>query len=350
MFFANNYPPARRGKIVVWGFLASMPCGGMTWQVLHYLVGLRRLGFDVWYVEDSESLIYSPVTYWRITDYAANVKHLARFMESISLENRWIFRPPGVWDFSLGATDLDGLAKLYREADAVLNLCGAQELRAEHDAIRCLIYLQTDPTADQVRVANGDPEIIRELDAYGHLFSYGENLGTTDCLVPLERYSWQPTRPPVCVDWWETTSPPASGAALTTVANWKHTGNDVAWQGETWRWSKHHEFQRFINLPLQAALPLELAVGAIDDDDEARLRDRGWRIVPSRTLADPEAYREYIRSSLGELTVAKEQDVCPRTGWFSDSSVCYLAAGRPALFLRDHGRYPGCGRCHQHGL
>ena len=44
-----------RGTVVVWGLLANSPFGGMTWQVLHHLEGFRRLGFDVWYVEDSDS-------------------------------------------------------------------------------------------------------------------------------------------------------------------------------------------------------------------------------------------------------------------------------------------------------
>ena len=47
----EDYPPATRGKVVVWGLLASSAFGGMVWQVYHYLVALRRLGFDVWYVE-----------------------------------------------------------------------------------------------------------------------------------------------------------------------------------------------------------------------------------------------------------------------------------------------------------
>jgi hypothetical protein len=35
--------------------------------------------------------------------------------------------------------------------------------------------------------------------------------------------------------------------------------------------------------------------------------------------------------SRAEFTVARDQYVRPRTGWFSDRSACYLAAGRPVI-------------------
>ncbi|PYL45558.1 MAG: hypothetical protein DMF40_15085, partial [Verrucomicrobia bacterium] len=42
-------------------------------------------------------------------------------------------------------------------------------------------------------------------------------------------------------------------------------------------------------------------------------------------------YRDYIRRSKAEFTVAKDQYVRLNTGWFSDRSACYLAAGRPVI-------------------
>jgi hypothetical protein len=326
-----NYPPVRHGKLVVWGLLAAYPFGGMTWQVLHHLAALRRLGFDVWYVEDTDQELCDPQTYWPTLEYAANVAYLARQMESIGLGDRWIYRAPGGNGPCLGNAGSEGLAALYREADAVLNLCGSHELRPEHADISCLVYVETDPVPKQVAVALGDARIIEQLAPYHFLFTYAAGIGSPDCLVPVERYVWHPTRPPVCVDWWSGTSPPGDGAALTTIANWKHSGNDVVWRGEKWRWSKHHEFQKFLDLPARSVLPLELAVGGIEQDESDRLRAKGWRLRASTQLSDPEDYRRYICSSLGEFTAAKEQYVRPRTGWFSDRSVCYLAAGRPVI-------------------
>jgi hypothetical protein len=331
MLGSDSYPPATRGKIIVWSLLGTFPFGGVTWHRLHWLVGLRRLGFDVWYVEDSDRPIYHPQTFWPTSDYTANVAYISKQMIRVGLENRWIFRPPGVTNQYLGATDAAGLKRLYREADAVINLSGAQELRPDHAVIRNLVYIDTDPVAKQVAVANKNQRAIQFLDKHHHMFTYGENLGAPDCLIPIKRYNWHTTRPPVCLDWWANSSLPASDSALTTVANWKHTGKDVVWQGEIFYWSKHKEFLRFIDIATRSCLPLELAIGEISDDEQTRMRDHGWRIIPAVSLAEPETYRNYIWNSLGEFTVAKDQYVRPRSGWFSERSACYLAAGRPVI-------------------
>jgi hypothetical protein len=62
------------------------------------------------------------------------------------------------------------------------------------------------------------------------------------------------------------------------------------------------------------------------------LTDRGWRQVHSIGIsARVDGYREYIQRSRGEFTVARDQYVRPSTGWFSDRTACYLAAGRPVI-------------------
>jgi len=326
----THYPPITRGTVVVWGMLASFPFGGMTWQVLHYVAGLRRLGFDVWYVEDTDGELLDPVTFWTTSNYLPNVQYLAEYMNRLDLGDRWVFRPPAVHDTCLGARDRSGLAKLYQEADAVINLCGYHPLRSEHESIRCPIYLQTDPMVDQIKVAKQDAQKIRELDAYHYLFTYGENLGAPDCYVPIERYQWHLTRPPVCLDWWTTGSPPAE-ATFTTISNWTHWENDIEWQGERYYWRKDREFRRFRALPNRSPLPLALALAGIEGDEKDEMVNHGWQIVSARALSDPITYHDYICNSLGEFTVTKDQYVRPRTGWFSDRSVCYLAAGRPVI-------------------
>ena len=85
MVLSSKYPPADRGRIVIWGFLASSPFGGMTWQVLHHLAGFRRLGFDVWYVEDSDKPVHKPTTWWPTSDYTENIEYLAHYMDYIGL-------------------------------------------------------------------------------------------------------------------------------------------------------------------------------------------------------------------------------------------------------------------------
>ena len=331
MNLESRYPPARKGTVVVWGLLASFPFGGMVWQVLHYLAGLRRLGFDVWYVEDSGIPLLDPSTLARTADHAGNVAFLARNMEAIGLGDRWIFRPPGSAETCLGARDPAGLESLYRETDVVINLCGSQWLKEEHRGAGAIVYLQTDPVQDQVRLAQGDPGLSAEFERYDYLFTYGENLGRPGCPVPDGGFRWLPTRPPVIPEWWDSTEAPGAGSRLTTITNWKHEGKDITWEGHRYRWRKDVQFRRFSSLPAHSPIPLELAVERIRDDDVAEFEEKGWRIVSARALSDPDEYRRYIQDSKGEFTIAKEQYVLPRTGWFSDRSVCYLAAGRPVV-------------------
>lgn len=328
---AATYPAATRGRIVVWGLLAAFPFGGMTWQVLHYLSALRRLGFDVWYVEDSDRAVYSATTYLVTEDVSDNLCYLGDFTAAIGLDDRWVFRAPGTNEVYGALGSVAELRRLYRQADAAINLCGAQEPRPDHREVKRLVYLQTDPVADQIEVANKDCRRIEELDSYDFHFTYGENLGADDCRVPLERYDWLTTRPPVCMDWWFSGKGRLQDSSLTTIAKWRHESKDIYWQGETWRWSKDHEFRKFLGVAGRSALPLEIAVSSISEGDLEELRRKGWRTIPSATVKDPSDYRNYVHASLGEFTVAKEQYVAPRSGWFSDRSVCYLAAGRPVV-------------------
>jgi hypothetical protein len=51
----------KRKKIIVMGFMGSCPIAGVVWQHVHYIVGLQRLGHDVYYIEDSARLPYSRI-------------------------------------------------------------------------------------------------------------------------------------------------------------------------------------------------------------------------------------------------------------------------------------------------
>lgn len=326
-----NYPPATRGLIVLWGLIASFPFPGMAWHRLHYLAGLRRLGFDVWYVEETDIPVMKFDNLWRTLDYEPNLKYLSDLMELIGLGNRWIFKPPGQSEICFGARNLDGMNQLYRDADIVINHSGAQTIRPYHSGIKCLVHIETDPVASQIDVASGNNSIINKLSSHHYLFSYATNIGAPDCKIPTENFTWIPMRPPVCVDWWYTSKNPGKSQPLTTVATWKHSTKDRSWKGESWHWSKHHEFLKFIKLPRKSRLPLELAIGGITNDELEHLKDNGWKVRPAKDLSDLNRYRTYIQNSAGELTIAKEQYVAPRSGWFSDRSTTYLASGRPVI-------------------
>jgi hypothetical protein len=182
---------------------------------------------------------------------------------------------------------------------------------------------------EQLRVANGDPESIAFLADHDVLFTYGELLGTPGSVVPVERFRWVPTRPPVLLDLWPVVP---AGAAFASIATWENKGKDVAFRGETYHWSKHRNFLRMIDLPRRSGQRFELAMDPLDPAIRAELAARGWTLVDPRPVSrDLDAYRRYVQAARAEFTVAKDIYVRPRSGWFSDRSVCFLAAGRPVV-------------------
>lgn len=325
-------PSARppRGKIIVFGILFWYPLAGVTYQFLHYLIGLRRLGYEAYYVEDSGRWVYDPRLNDFSPDVTGNLEMVVPVLEAHGFGDRWAFRGNYPDGRCHGLTEAQ-ILQLYRDADAFLNVTGAQEIRDEHRAIRRRIYVESDPFASQVKVATGDAGMIAMLEAHDAHFSFGENLGAPDCDVPIEKFRWRPTRQPVAVELWNQ-GPPTGGPAYTTITTWHNKGKNLEWRGDTWYWTKDREFERFLDLPRRRpALQFELAT-SVGEDVQRLLRDHGWRQRGSVEISrDAGLYRDYIQQSRGEFTVARDQYVRPNTGWFSDRTACYLAAGRPVI-------------------
>jgi len=330
--------------LVILGMMGRMPVAGVTWQVLHYLEGFRRLGLDVFYVEDTGEWSYDPDQNTISEDPTYAVNSIRAVMALHRFPDRWAYRAADGRVFGLSAPEL---GRLLERADVLVNLTGATVLRDEHRRVPVRIYLETDPVLPQIEVAAGNAFHVDLLSAHTHHFTYGENIGQPDCGVPVSRFPYRPTRPPVVLDWWSPTAV-SPGPCFTTVASWRQAGKDVEWQGQTYTWSKHHEFLKIIDLPRRTPQPLELALavrGRAGDgatawvprdreDAEAiqSLTQHGWRVVNAMALSrDNARYRDYILASRGEFTVAKDQNVRLRSGWFSDRSACYLAAGRPVV-------------------
>ena len=317
-------------RIVVLGVAGGSPFAGVAWQTMHYLEGLRRLGHDVHYVEDTGAWPYDPDRDAVVDQPSYAIAFIARMMERCSLPGRFAYRGVTPAHHLAGMAE-EALAALYRDADVLINLTGATVLREEHMVVPRRIFLETDPVVSQIEVAQGNTVLIELLAAHTEHRSFGENLGAPDCPLPLERFAYRPTRQPVVLDWWEQADD-AAGAAFTTVANWQQTGKDVTWRGERYGWSKHTEFLRFLDLPARTAQPLELALASLPEPDRSLLSAHGWRVADAVALSrDADTYRNYLRASRGEFTVAKDQNIRLRSGWFSDRSACYLAAGRPVV-------------------
>jgi hypothetical protein len=320
--------PSRR--IVVVGTFGNVPYAGMAWMHCQFLVGLARLGHEVSYVETTTAWPYHPIKMTTSNDPGYTVSYLQRVLDGFGLGHSWAHRAAyadGAWYGPLSTH----AAELMKSADAVFNITGSTT--PEEIGVPCrLVHIGTDPVLQELRVANGDAVLLKRLNAHEAHFSYGENIGTPDCPVPAFPFQTKRMRQPVVLDCWASGMPPRRD--FTTVANWEVHGYDCKYQGELYTWSKHHEYLKIIDLPHRTNATLELAMGlsGVTADAQQLLRENGWVAVDAYHMSlDPWEYRDYIRNSGAEFSVAKDMYVRLRSGWFSERSACYLAASRPVV-------------------
>ena len=341
-------------RIAVLGTVGADPFAGMAWMHLQLAAGLLRLGHDVRYVETTSAWPYDAAQGSRVDDAGYTVAYLARITPRFGLGDRWAYRRSwgdGLW---LGPAAADAAAWLAG-TDFVFNVSGAT--RIEQDGFPCgrLVHFGTDPVTEELRHAAGEPRTLSHIASHALTVTYGENLGTPRSpLPPLPRLAAR-LRQPVLMDLWH--APPPSRDVFTTVGNWRQDGKDEVFLGQPLRWSKHHEFLKFIDVPRLAGQAVELATNldnpdrkaagaasdvqdphqirgaaSLDRDHWQRLQQGGWWVADGPALSmDPFTYRDYILASRAEFTVAREFNVLPRTAWFSERSACYLGAGRPVV-------------------
>ena len=309
-------------RIIVTGLVGQYAFGGVAWDYLQFVEGFRQLGHDVFYLEDTEMWPYDPVNNTVTADCSYNVRYLDDVMTRLGLAGRWCYRNAA--DSSVHGTPCEN-------ADVFLNVSGCGVLRDEYRKIQKKIFLDSDPMFTQIALAAGQRDEIREYDAH---FTFAENMDANDCRIPTAGLEWIPTRQPIVLDWWK---PSPGGELFTTVMNWV-SYKPAECEGETWG-QKDVEFLKFVDLPARTTQKLEIAMGmgpGMKRPTEM-LREKGWAIVePGERLPDPWTYRDYLRASKGEWSVAKEGYVKSHSGWFSCRSACYLALGRPCV-LQDTG-------------
>jgi hypothetical protein len=292
-------------SVAIGGALAQRSgFGGHAWVFLQYLIGFRRLGYDVVFVDQAEGA-----------------------------DRAWISRvlaPLGVPYILIGDDEArrEAVARVG-EAELLLNVMGFVADEDVLDASHRLVFLDIDPGFGQMWSALGLADIFSAHEVH---VTVGERIGGPDCAVPTCGLDWIPTRPPVVLDEWPAAAP-IRGAPFTSVATWRGPFGPIEYRGRTYG-LRVHEFRKFVELPRRSSGTFELAldIDPADERDVELLRERQWRLADPRHVAgDPAAYRDYIRRSRGEFMVAKNLYVETQGGWFSDRSACYLASGKPVL-------------------
>jgi hypothetical protein len=306
-------------RIVVTGLVASFPLGGVAWDYLAYVDGFRRLGCDVFYLEDTGQWLYDPARETFTDDANGNIRWLVDALRMVDMPaERFAVRVP---DGTFHGAGREAVTSFCRSADLFLNISGSCWLRDEYRGAKCTAYLDSDPGYTQ------------EIRHYDRFFTFAENIGQPDCAVPDGGLSWIPTRQPVVLERWPF-SFDADASRFTTVMSWK-TDVRLPMIDGVRHGGKNVEFSRFVELPRRTRIPMEVAISGAAPFDH--LRALGWHLVSARDKsATMDAYRAYLAQSRGEWSVSKNVYVVLRSGWFSCRSAVYLALGKPVV-VQDTG-------------
>jgi hypothetical protein len=301
-------------RILMSGMVAGVPGqGGAASAVLQWVLGLRRLGHDVLLAEPVKDVTPDAEAYF------------ASLMGTFELEGAACLLGP---ERSVGLSRSQ-VARFAGRADILLNVAGMLQDPELRDAPARRVYVDLDPAFTQLwHAVDG---IDMGFDGHTHFVTVGLNVGQPDCPVPTCGVEWVATLPPVLLERWPVEARLVT-RALTTVANWRGYGS-VEHAG-TFYGQKAHSWRPLASLPTLTSQPLipALAIHPAEVDDLALLREYGWCLLsPSEVAATPAAYEAFLRGSWAEIGIAKSGYVLSRSGWFSDRSACYLAAGRPVI-------------------
>jgi hypothetical protein len=316
------------------GALANKPFnGGNAWSRLSWLLGFKRLGFEVWFVEqiNRDCCVDACRT---VTDFAnsVNAAYFKAVMKQFGLErsSSLICDDGQVWGMPLAE-----LAARARKTDLLFNLSGHLTVPGLKSAPACKVYYDDDPGFTQFWQAAGSSGV--RLEGHDFYFTLGANIGAADCPIPTNCIAWRHTIPPVVPEDWPVCAPRVFDR-FTTIASWRGAYGPVQYGGKTYG-LKVHEFRKFFEMPRRSGHPFEIAlqIHPADQKDLDALRAHGWRIVDPKQLAGtPDEFRCYVQNSGAEFSVAQGIYVDTNSGWFSDRTVRYLASGRPAL-VQDTG-------------
>jgi hypothetical protein len=321
-----------RRKAVVTGMMTTYSVGGVAWDYGQYALGMERLGFEVYYLEDTALPAYTFNT--DTGEFEVDCSYGLRFLEQSleplcpALKERWHFRSV---DDQIYGMEADQIADVLAEADVLLNVSGGTLLRDEYRHCRRKVFIDTDPGWNHFVIFHrwdSKPEAVQSQGYRGHdyFFTFAERMGRSDCPLASFGLTWHPTRHPVISDFW---SPQPPGDRWTTVMMWNNYERPVEHEGRSYG-AKEQEFDRIEELPTHCSSRFEVAVTGEAPRD--RWRTLGWSVAnggeKSKTA---EEYRNYIQGSRGEFSVAKGMYVGTRSGWFSGRSACYLASGRPVV-------------------
>jgi hypothetical protein len=314
-------------RIALTGSLAEyLEGGGYWWTRLQYLLGLRDLGHEVFWLDLLQ-------TSGDAGEDARLVEALLKRLDVYGLADRTVVLLHDdphheAESFTVYNATPERLREIACGADLLWNLCGSAKPPLL-SLFERRVLLDLDPGVFQVSGLTWDMGMT-DHDVF---FTVGSKMHDPDCLVPDLGVTWHPLVPFVFLRAWEDAPDPGPEAPFSSVTQWEW--REMWLDGRVLSRSKREAYLRYLDLPARTGVKFELAANidpADDTGDRELLRSNAWGLVHPHVIAsDPASYQRYIRGCRAEFLCPKPIYRDLSTGWFSDRSVCYLASGRPVL-------------------
>jgi hypothetical protein len=312
-------------RIVVGSYLVRYPLGGMMSWVLQYLVGFSQLGHEVYFVEKSgyPNACFDPVRKCMTDVCGYGTRTVHDLLSRSGLGDRWCFADHQNVYHGLSRPVIEDV---LATADLFIDMGTHGSWREETSHAGLNVLIDGEPAFTQLKM---EQKVVRgqQSDDYDAYYTTGRNIGTSDSSAPTGGREWRHLFHPICTQLIEPTPLPDRGP-YTTVMNWQ-SYEPAEFNGIRYC-HKDVEFEKFVDLPENVGVPLEVAVsGAVPRE---RLMAAGWYLRSAHEVTQTyDSFFDYIRASRGELGVCKSGYVISNSGWFSDRSAAYLAAARPVV-------------------
>ena len=315
--------------IVLAGSLAQKPgYGGHTWVFLQYILGFKRLGWDVLFLDrlEPEMCIDADNKPCPLEE-SLNLRYFMEVVEGFGLRNAFaLLYNRGEQVIGLSRPRL---IERVRNSAFLLDVMGYLD---DEEILGCAprrVFLDIDPGFGQMW---RDLELADLFQGYNDYVTIGENIGRPECEIPTCGLEWITTPQPVILDHWQPIAA-ANNGCFTSIGAWRGPYGPVEYRGKTYG-LRVHEFRNFAPLPQLTGQPFQVAldIHSAEARDIEMLTTSGWSLVdPQGVAGDPWAYQAYIQNSKAEFMTAKNMYVQTNSGWFSDRSICYLVCGKPVL-------------------
>lgn len=327
-------------RIVMSSFLIRYPVGGYQSWMLQWLLGFKKLGHEVYFVEKAgwEDSCFNPLTGEKSNDPSYGINSIDNLFKRYGFDGRWCYVS---FDGTYYGMSRQQIENIFHTTDLYLDHMDGREWEEEAQHARIRVMVDGEPGYNQMIIEQRE-DTGRTYPAFDHYYSVGLNIGSSKSKAPTAGRTWKPVVESVVLELFSQKSP-RKEAPWTTVMSWQ-AHKPVEYKGITYG-QKDVEFEKFFNLPSLVKAPLELAIAGKSTPSERLLR-AGWSLRDSHAVTlTYDDWLNYIQNSSGEFSVVKNVFVKTNSGWFSERSSAYLASARPVV-VQDTGfsDHLPCGR------